>query len=151
MAKNATWNAVEKEIKKNLSSLCKRIATQIRDDLTEAAEKAIAEFYASYNPISYDRNYWNFENYSYRKYYYNNNNKRFIGGVQLTPGYLFDLYEDDTYDVYESFFSGFHGPINKMKKVFPDMIMKKSPLEMIYEKRNEIIKQLKSNTYKIRY
>lgn len=127
---------IEQDFELYKNSLGRNLAGQFRNELTLAATNAMGEFYGDYTPHKYKRHYYNFMEYAFRKYYSNPHNKIFRGGVELTPELLKDIYVESPDTVFEDvFMGGYHGPNEYAPKQ-----MKKSPLEMVYEKQKEIYK-----------
>ena len=83
------------DLKTYSTTVCVSLATQVRDVMYDEAKTAIALFYASYDPIYYNRRYYNFENNSFKKYYSNPHGSIVRGGVELTPNNLDDIYRAD--------------------------------------------------------
>lgn len=134
---------IEKMINDYGKKVCSKMAGLIRDELTETAQNAIAAFYNDYDPKYYSRHYTNFQKRSFRKYYSNPHNKIFTGGVELTPGLLEEYYQEDADVVFDSVYAGFHGPmgydVNPSKKQILPHRMQPSPMDMILDKREEIL------------
>ena len=153
-----TINDLRDEIKRIADKKMVRIAAKIRDDLTETAGSAIQAFYNNYRPGSdgeplyYQRHYWNFEEHSFQKYYAHSlSSDIYYGGVRLTPELMYDVYREDTFEVFTSVYSGYHGPkelYNSYTKRIPP-IMSPSPRERIILRRDEIKRQLENHTYDI--
>lgn len=134
--KRIIMKLIESDLDHYKNTLGRSLAGQFRDELTLAATNAMGEFYGDYTPNQYKRHYYNFMEYAFRKYYSNPHNSIFRGGVELTPNLLKDIYAESTDKVYEDvFIEGYHGPNEYAPKK-----KEKSPLEMIYEKQNEIYK-----------
>ena len=100
------------EIEKYCQNVLRQTTADIRDELTQEAFDAIVAFYESYSPKIYRRHYFNFLEHSFKKYYKNPHNQIYYGGVQLTPETLRNCYQDDTREVFDTVYSGYHGPAN---------------------------------------
>lgn len=158
MAKNQkekSWAEIENEVRQYVNKVLSSTAGKIRDDLTEEAFNSIAYFYTSYPPKYYHRHYYNFMEHSFEKYYSNPHNKIFRGGVKLTPEKLDDLYQDPSYEVFDTVYSGFHGPASaithgyssigeKPKDFSPVPKMEPSPMERILARRDYIVEHIDS-------
>lgn len=140
-----SWSEIENMATKYAHRVCSATAGKIRDDLFKEAKSAILAFYQSYNPNYYHRHYYNFEKNSFRKYYSNKHNTIFYGGVELTPQNLDSVYQDNTQEVFDTVFEGFHGPAGMFytPKTFslipPRMIP--SPRQRLLNKQEEIMKK----------
>ena len=138
-----SWAQIENQLEKYAKRACSAAAGKARDDLFEEAQAAIADFYASYDPNYYHRHYWNFEKRSFRKYYSNKHSTVFYGGIELTPQNMQDVYQDNTQEVFDTVFSGFHGPAGmfetpKTFKLIPPRMVP-SPLQRLLDKRRYIL------------
>ena len=112
MAKSSgmSWAEIETHLEKYAKRVLSAAAGKIRDDLYKEAETAIADFYASYDPIYYRRHYYNFEKNNFKKYYSNKHNSLVYRRVELTPQSLDAIYQDGVQEVFDTVFEGFHGP-----------------------------------------
>ena len=112
------------------------------DDLGKSPEvnSAIDAFYRDYEPKSYSRNYYNFKENSFKKYYQNAHGSIIRGGVELTPNELEPIYAANPLVVFNAVYSGIHG--------FPTVTspMSPSPYEIITNYRDGIINNI--NDYK---
>lgn len=145
MAKSSgmSWSEIETHLEKYAKRVLSAAAGKIRDDLYKEAETAIADFYASYDPIYYRRHYYNFEKNSFRKYYSNKHNSIVYGGVELTPQSLDAIYQDGVQEVFDTVFEGFHGPASmfytpKTFSVIPPRMIP-SPRQRLLNMRKRII------------
>lgn len=137
---------LKQDLKKYSDSICRNVASEIADELTEDTTFAIGAFYSDYSPDVYVRHYYNFMNKSYRRYYSNPHNKIFRGGVEFTPNQMDNIYQSKRYgsnttieEVFGSVIeAGSHGP-ELYTKVPP---MKKSPMEMVINDRDNIIDKI---------
>ncbi len=134
---------LENEIMNYAKAVARKTAGMIRDELTEIAKDAIDAFYSDYDPKFYRRHFYNFKEKSFRKYYSNPHNKVYTGGVELTPNLLDEIYSDDADEVFDSVYAGFHGPVgysvNDIKGQRHPRRMYPSPMDLILDKREEII------------
>lgn len=136
------FTGLEKDLRRYANNVCRYAASEIADEMTEKALLSIAAFYSDYSPSKYQRHYYNFMNNSFRRYYSNPHNKIYRGGIELTPDAMDAIYQHPIDEVYGSVIeSGSHGP--ELYTTVPPM--KKSPLQMMYEDRDEIEKNI--NTY----
>lgn len=149
MAKNKIHieglNKLEEKAKKYVQNICRITAGTIRDELTKETASAIAAFYADYTPKYYRRHFYNFQNNSFRKYYSNKHGSVYYGGVKLTPSRMADIYQNPTEEVFDFVYHGFHGVSSgfvspKTFSVTP--VMKPSPLELIYKKKDYIVNNI---------
>ena len=129
-------NILKNELQKYATEVAIGLATKVRDELTEITSYAIDEFYKSYTPVSYNRNYYNFKKNSFTKFYQNSHNSIIRGGVELTPDNLDSIYSTDKYIVFNTVYSGIHG--------FPSVTptMNPNPYKIITDYRNDIISNI---------
>ena len=142
-----------KDLKDYSSNVAKFSAIEVRDELAKTAHDAIEAFYqdAKFNngssePMWYSRNYYNFRNKSYKKYYHDSHGTVFSGGIELTPKNMDELYihptksRDAKYATYgapvELVFEkvmeeGWHGPIGGDYNNNHTEPMSPSPMELI--------------------
>ena len=131
-------------------------AGTIRDELTETAFYAIVQFYEDYSPKHYKRHYYNFLEKSFRKYYSNAHGNVYRGGVEFTPQLMDDIYQSSkgyssaevTEQVFDTVYAGFHGvsstqiyPQGFAPRFIPH-VMSPSPMEIILDRRDEIVDNL---------
>ena len=158
-----------KDLKKLGKNFCVGMATEVRDNLTKSAAVAIEMFYQDYDPDFYHRHYYNFRRKSFRKYYDNKHGHIVRGGVELSPDAMDDIYQDPVEQVFDMVYHGFHGVASGfINKVVPGFkapgfkegdvikpksfykipeVMDPSPLEIIYNSRNNILKQINNGQY----
>lgn len=142
---NITWEDVRKDLTKYMQNVLSGTAAKIRDDLTEEAFNSIKFFYASYTPSYYKRHYYNFLNKSFKKYYANPHNVIYRGGVQLTPEEMDDIYQDPTYEVFDSVYAGFHGVSSMFYAPYSfsvTPVMEPSPMQRILDRRDYIVSHI---------
>ena len=123
------------DLKKYGENICKIMAQDVADILTEETRNAISDFY-NYKPKYYLRH--NNFNYSFRRDY-KNRSPRFYGGVELLMDSLPAVYtgtNSDTNSVFWRVYSGYHG-IASFKGHAP--IMRPAPINRIIDKRDEIV------------
>ena len=103
---------IRNKIQKYGEKVAADVAHTIENELEESTLYAIAAFYSSYTPNTYERHYFNFMDRSFMRYYHHSSgSNRFYGGVVFTPGAMADIYQDDTREVFETVvMEGFHGP-----------------------------------------
>lgn len=140
-----SWSEIETQLKKYANRTASAAAGKVRDDLYKEAQNVIAMFYSHYNPDYYKRHYWNFEDNSFRKYYSNKHSSIFYGGIELTPQLMKDVYQDNTQEVFDTVFAGFHGPAGmfvapKTFSLIPPR-MKPSPMQRLLDKRKKMIEK----------
>lgn len=138
----ATKNSLEtfkelliSDLTKYSENICKILAQDVADILTNETKNAISDFY-SYAPKYYLR-HDNF-NYSFRRDY-KNRSPRFYGGVELLMDSLPDVYKgtnSDPNSVFWRVYSGYHG-IASFQGRAP--IMNPAPITRILNKRTEIV------------
>lgn len=119
-------------------------AASIRDELAETASSSLVAFYEHYTPRYYKRHYYNFLEYSYKKYYSNPHGTVYRGGIELTPDVMKNIYTIDTEQVFDTVFAGFHGvasthmyPEGTAHQFVPPR-MSPSPMEIILNKQKNI-------------
>lgn len=138
-------SGLEKDLTKYFHKTLSHTTGLIADELTETAAYSIEAFYADYAPIHYRRHYFNFQNNSFRRYYSNPHNKNYAGGVELTPDMMRDIYQDPTEEVFDSVYAGFHGVSSAFVAPYTftaTPVMKPSPMGIILNKREEIVKNI---------
>lgn len=121
------------KLKNNIS---KYTIQEITNDLYEECQSAINDFYSQYEPKHYYRHY-NFRK-SFKKYKSHNS---YIGGIELLEDSLPNVYKgrnSSPESVFWRVYLGFHG-IATMQGYAP--FMKPSPIERLYQKRDEIIQK----------
>ena len=121
------------DIKRYSTNVAKHTAMAVADELTQTAYDAIETFYADYEPEYYDRHYYNFEENSFRRFYHNNRDKIFSGGVELSTDNMEPDYKGTLDQVFTSVYMGFHG-----LPLADTPVMDTSPLEMIFTVREKI-------------
>lgn len=119
----------------------KLLAHKVSDELYNAATYAIDMFYAHYKPIYYRRHYWNFEKNSFSKYYKNPHNSIIRGGVRLSASNMSDIYQDPKQEVFDFVYQGFHGVASAIWG-YPERMIP-TPLDIIYEEQQKLIKRYK--------
>lgn len=136
-------NALESDLVKYFHKTLSYTASLIADELTETAAFSIDAFYNDYSPRYYHRHYYNFKNKSFRRYYSNPHGKTYAGGVELTPEMMDSIYQDPVGEVFDMVYSGFHGVSSGYEKPYSftaTPVMKPSPMEIILQKKEEIVK-----------
>ena len=126
------------ELDNYVNEICVKVASKIRDELTETAIQAINDFY-KWKPKYYYRHENFIRKYKPQKYYHNQNNKVFRGGVKLLiPP---NVYQDSPSTVADFVYHGLHGWASiGWHGTAP--IMKPSPLEIINKKKESIEKNI---------
>lgn len=140
---------LEEAILAQAQEKCRKAAAKIRDELYEEGKLAIEEFYNSYNPIYYRRHYYNFYNKSFKKYYSNAHGNIYIGGIELTPENLDEIYQDPASEVFDTVYAGLHGPagaitfgysgVNESPRNFSPVPRSSSPMQRLLDKRDYIV------------
>lgn len=133
-------NKLKGDLKEYTNQFIRGIVEEVKNELTETALNAITRFYTSWTPKYYNRHYFNFLQYSFKSYYKNPHNTIIRGGVELTPNRMRDIYEDSTQEVFDLVYHGFHGMAGITNPNVPKM--DPSPLELIYLRRNNIVKNI---------
>ena len=136
---------LEKDLKKLQNNIARYAIQEIADDLANETENAIEIFYSQYDPedlslhnghIYYYR-HWNFRK-SFKRYY-ENHNPRYIGGVELLPDSIPNVYRGRSSSPMEVFgrvyYLGWHGIASGQGKV---PIMSPSPMQIIMRKYDDI-------------
>ncbi len=136
---------LEKDLKKFQNNIARYTVQKMADDLTKEAKNAIEKFYSQYNPedsslhngrIYYYR-HWNFRK-TYKRHY-ENHNPKYVGGIELLPDSLPDVYTGRSSSPMEVFgrvyYLGWHGIASGQGKV---PIMSPSPMQLIMNKYDEI-------------
>lgn len=127
-----------KEIVEYAQKVCAKTASLIADEMSKTAKYAIDAFYNDYTPNYYKRHYYNFSKNSYKRFYQNRHGKKFVGGIELTPENMDDIYKYPTESVYHFVYDyGYHGlPLNNTP------VMSPTPMEILLDKQKEIINNL---------
>lgn len=124
------------DLKKYSEQVCVGMATFTRDDLTDMALHAMANFYMDYTPYFYKRHYYNFMDNSYMKYYKNPHGSIVYGGVELSPKNMDNIYADPVEEVFDMVYAGFHGPASIKNDGVP---RSEPPKEQIENYRDYIV------------
>ena len=143
--KQVSLKDLKADITKYVGAVMSGTAGRIRDELTNEAALSIAKFYNDYDPIYYHRHYYNFTKNSFEKYYVNAHGNIYHGGVRLTPEKMDDIYQDPTQEVFDSVYAGFHGVSSMFETPYSftvTRVMKPSPMELIYKKRDDIVRNI---------
>lgn len=126
---------VSPELRKDLqrfgNQVAKNIATKSRDELTKEFAWTITNFYTSYAPTQYERNWQLYK--AYEKYYQNAHGNIYYGGVRILSDKMQDLYHDSPDEVLSTVLEGFHGRSNRWIQTEP------APLEHIIKFRDSLI------------
>lgn len=131
----AKKNEIYKELEQYGINICRTAAKIVAKELVETAKTAIELFYADYSPIKYKRQYYNFRNNSFKKYYKKIGNNIFTGGIELTPESMDNIYNYPAPAVHRMVFNkGMHGP--NYNYFVPNM--SPTPLEILIQKRDYI-------------
>lgn len=127
-----------KEIVEYAQKVCAKTASLIADEMSKTAKYAIDAFYNDYTPSYYKRHYYNFNKNSYKRFYQNRHGKKFVGGIELTPENMDDIYKYPTEAVYHFVYDyGYHGlPLNNTP------VMSPTPMEILLDKKEEIVNNL---------
>jgi len=97
---------LEKDIQKYGNNIAKNIAIQVRDALTEEYNYSVQQFYASYDPKDYKRQYSLYN--TGKKYYRNPHGTRFHGGVEIFSDKM-GVHHDSNEYVLDISLMGIHG------------------------------------------
>lgn len=137
------WKDLEADLIKYSKHQCARAASLIANEMTETALYAIARFYSSYTPVYYKRHYYNFMDKSFRRYYRNQSHaNNFQGGVEMSPDFMDEIYQDPVNEVFDMVYAGYHGVASGFAE--PESfariptIMRPSPMELIFSKLDDI-------------
>lgn len=95
-----------KDIQQYGNNIAKNIATQVRDALTEEYNYSVQQFYASYDPKQYQRQYSLYN--TGKKYYRNPHGTRFHGGVEIYPDKMGNHHQSNDY-ILDISLMGIHG------------------------------------------
>lgn len=94
-----------KDIEKYGNNIAKNIALSAKKELVEEYAYSVEQFYASYTPIYYNRE-WQLRR-SYKPYYRNPHGNRFYGGVEITSQKM--KHDDNNEYILNNSLYGFHG------------------------------------------
>lgn len=162
---------LKNDLKKYANNFSIGMATYVRDEMYESSIFAIESFYADYTPEagnvstsynwkyvtptgtpkSYKRHYTNFLTKSFSKYYKNPHNSIVYGGIYLSPEKMEDYYQDNTEEVFDMVYHGYHGVssgFDNPKRFTSTPVMSPSPLEIIEQKFQKILKNIQKNKKK---
>lgn len=164
------FDYIKKDIQEYAKNISRYSAIEAREQLYQATKNAIDKFYADYEPGDYhqrkndfmaemiengeDDGYvfteahsvyqrtYNLYN-SYKKYYKNNHDSTFSGGVILSPDFMKDTYRGGRELVFDLAYAGYHG-LNSWepespRPASPYAVTTPSPMDMIEKKYKEII------------
>lgn len=133
-----------RDLKNYSSAVCVSLASKVRDEMYKEAQMAIEEFYNDYDPLYYNRHYYNFRKNSFKKYYKNPHNSIIYGGIELTPSELDDIYRADTDYVFNLVYLGYHGNVNMLPYNIFNIppTMEPTPLEILLDKRDFLVKHI---------
>lgn len=139
---NIDLNILSEDIDKLLFNVTKNMATQIRDDLYDEAVFAIEKFYQHYEPHFYLRG--NGLKKTYKKLYQNSHGKTIKSGVSLSNDKMPNDYGIRNDYIFNLGYSGYHGNVSMFPNYsgFVPPIMTPSPLEIILNKRDNIISNI---------
>lgn len=160
-------NDIIGDLKEYSRNVCKNSAIYAREELYKTAQSAIEYFYNTYTPGDYYKRNMNFlhseDDYewkdsesdfvysrtynlrkSYKKWYKNNHDSTYSGGVILSPEYMDDVYRADKELIFNLAYSGYHGLntwTSSARPASPFYVTQPSPLEMIEDKANQLFKR----------
>jgi len=141
---NSLIDNIKKDVKEYSKNVCKFASIEVREELAKTAYDTILQFYDDYEPVAYKRHYYNLEEKSFKKFYHNNHNTAFTGGIILSPEWMDDIYRADTELIFNLVYEGFHGLKSYVSPFRPagswGQIMNPSPMDIIEKKRDEIYK-----------
>lgn len=169
MAKSNIFDDIKADVKQYAMNISKYSAIEVREQLYQATKSAIDKFYADYTPGDYhqrkndfmaemiengeDDGYvfteahcvyqrtYNLYN-SYKKYYKNNHDRTFSGGVILSPDFMKDTYRGGRELVFDLAYAGYHGlnswDFGSPRPASPYAVTSPSPMDMIEKKQNGI-------------
>ena len=151
--KNIILTDLAKEIEQFSRDVARELAIDTREQLVKEASLAINKFYSHYTPEHYHRHLPIGKNIkkSFRKYYANAHNYVYSGGIEISSDWMNDIYRADKDYVFNLIYAGYHGNV----AMFPFQvnlvppIMSPSPLDIILDKRDELIKGVQNNANKI--
>ncbi len=138
---------LNEDLKKFKNNVEKNFAKIVADELTEACRNAITDFYDQYDPENpalhhgrvYYYRHWNFNNSNrvktFRKY-----TKRNVGGVELLPSNLPNVYRgknSSPQSVFDRVYLGLHGIASLQGYGVPRL--QPSPIRRLLDKQKYII------------
>lgn len=173
MAKNNIFDDIKADVKQYAMNISKYSAIEAREQLYRETKSAIDTFYADYTPGDYHqrkndfmadmvdndevsqyifaesrnvyRRTYNLYN-SYKKYYKNNHDRTFSGGVILSPDFMKDTYRGGRELVFDLAYSGFHGlnswEFGSPRPASPYAVTSPSPMDMIEKKQNDMLNHI---------
>jgi hypothetical protein len=95
-----------KDFQKYGNNIARNIATQVRDALTEEYNYSVQQFYGSYDPQQYKRQYSLYN--TGKKYYRNPHGTRVHGGVEIFSDKMGEHHDSNEY-VLDISLKGIHG------------------------------------------
>ena len=161
------FDDIASDVQEYAKNVCKYSAIEVREELYKTANEAIDYFYATYTPgdYSFDRNVFlvnhpdepysfievhsvyqrNYNLYkSFEKYYKNNHDKTFSGGIVLSPELMKDIYRGSRELVFDLAYRGYHGLDSwnqtDYRPARPYGVTIPSPMEIIERKEDNIYK-----------
>lgn len=161
------FNDIANEIKDYSNAIAKEMAIKAREDIFQSANEAITKFYNHYQPKFYNRHSSPFISYNIRKsikkYYHAPHGNVFSGGIELSPESMDNIYKIRTDYIFNLIMAGYHGNIPMLfgsrswgeSSYSPSFIanvppiMEPSPLDIILNKRDNLIKNAARNANKI--
>lgn len=133
---------IAQEIERYSKDIARELAIKTREELYKSANKAINYFYADYTPIYYHRHLPVTSNIkrSFRKYYANPHNTIFSGGIEMSSGWMNDVYRADTDYIATLVYSGYHGNVLMLPQPITNVppITHPSPIMRILNTRDKI-------------
>ena len=154
MAKiNIILTDLAREIEQFSQDIARELAIDAREQLAKEANLAINKFYGHYTPEYYHRHrpiQGNIKK-SFHKYYANAHYYVYSGGIEISSDWMNDIYRADKDYVFNLIYAGYHGNV----AMFPFQVnlvppvMSPSPLDLILNKRDELINNAQENANKI--
>lgn len=146
------------DIKQYSKDISKYSAIEVREELYVTAFNAIDYFYSEWEPEYYDRHEYKITKWigykpvtlthnpqkAIKKFYHDNHEKVFTGGITLSPDYMDDIYRGEPELIFDLVYSGFHGlnawEPESPRPSTPYHVTQPSTMDLIADKYNEIAK-----------
>ena len=160
--RNKLLEDIARELEQFSKDVAKEMAINTRDELYKEADNAINTFYSHYpSPLYYQRHTNPYVGYnikkSIKKLYHSPHGTSFNGGIELSSEWMDDIYNTNrkknyihTDYIFNLIYAGYHGNVNMLPNYdgFVPPVMSPSPLELILNKRDELVEKAQINANK---
>lgn len=130
---------LKSDLRKYMQNFSSGMTRFVADEMKDESEDTIDEFYADYEPKMYERHYYNLRNNMFDRFYYNPHSSLYKGGIEINNK-LDAIYTTSTEIIFNLVLRGNHGGnIPGGRQIAP---MRPSPMELLYNKRTEIMRNI---------